>query len=295
MSHGCQVAFFHAGSSGRTRPRSGSTPSRRYATSWRSCQRTRAPRTRCPTTGRTGITARHVSGSWPGWCLGGCWSVARGRRSSSSSGYPACPPAPIHHRGRPSRWHRNRRCRLVWRSRFVSSPPLRSNRSPRPRDCAAAAARLLGLAEDRRRVGGAARHARWRAGNLWGARRDYPKRRGRRGVRVRDQPARWPGARSLGPSRDRAPDAAELRRLRRTMTSGGRSVSARPGRRQPSQTGPRCLPDPATGPGTRVGGSSPQRVRSEFLWARFWAPTTTGRRGSLSSVFRNRARQAGRL
>ena len=76
------------------------------------------------------------------------------------------------------------------------------------------------------------------------------------------------------------------------MTSGGRSVSARPGRRQPSQTGPRCLPDPATGPGTRVGGSSPQRVRSEFLWARFWAPTTTGRRGSLSSVFRNRARQA---
>ena len=53
------------------------------------------------------------------------------------------------------------------------------------------------------------------------------------------------------------------------MTSGGRSVSARPGRRQPSQTGPRCLPDPATGPGTRVGGSSPQRVKSEFLWARF--------------------------
>ena len=77
--------------------------------------------------------------------------------------------------------------------------------------------RLLGLAQDRRRDGGAARHARWRAGNLWGARRDYPERRGRRGVRVCDQPARRPGARSLGPSHDRAPDAAELRRLRRTV------------------------------------------------------------------------------
>ena len=48
----------------------------------------------------------------------------------------------------------------------------------------------LGLAAGRRRVDGAARHARWRAGVLWGARRDCPERRGRRCVRVRDQPAR---------------------------------------------------------------------------------------------------------
>ena len=105
-----------------------------------------------------------------GWCLGGCWSVARGRRSSSSAGYPACPPAPIHHRGRSSRWHRTRRWCLVWRSGVVSASPRRSTpvrQAPltivlRPRrDC------WVSL-RNRRRVGGAARHARGRAGNQRG-------------------------------------------------------------------------------------------------------------------------------
>ena len=35
--------------------------------------------------------------------------------------------------GRPSRWHRSRRFRLVWRSRSGRPSPLLSNRSPRPR------------------------------------------------------------------------------------------------------------------------------------------------------------------
>ena len=91
MSHGCQAAFFYAGSSGRTRPRSGSTPSRRYATSWRSCQRTRAPRTRCPTTGRTGYHRSTRQWLVAGLVLGGVLVCSAGATLLFVVGIPGLP------------------------------------------------------------------------------------------------------------------------------------------------------------------------------------------------------------